>query len=539
MADPTLVPLSGSHREAVTGARQLGPAAPDAEVRLTVQLAPRDLAGLVAKIETPGYTPYSREELARAHAPSDEDIAAVRRYLESHGLSIVDVSPDRRALTVTGPISAAEKAFDTRLYAYEQDGRQFHARTGLLHAPADVAPLIEGVFGLDRRPFARPHIAFPGAEARIPGLTPLTALDVARAYGFPAGDGAGHTIGIVELGGGYQQSDLQQYFSGLGLPVPPVVSVGVDGGSNNPTVDQNADGEVELDIQVAGAIAPAARIVVYFGKDASEQGFIDAVNAVVNDTTYAPSVVSISWGGPESQATAAARQAMDSSFQTGASLGLTFLCAAGDNGAADAPNATAANVDYPASSPYVTACGGTALAVANGAAVQEVVWNEGAQGGATGGGISAAYPPPAWQSAIALPAPVGGEPASGRGTPDVAGNADPYSGYLVRIDGQTRPIGGTSAVAPLWAGLIARINGTSGKKAGFINPAIYAAKGQGFTDITSGDNSFGGVPGYSAGPGWDACTGWGSPSGAALAAVLAGNGRSQSQDEEDVGVQGA
>jgi len=280
--------------------------------------------------------------------------------------------------------------------------------------------------------------------------------------------------------------------------------------------------------------------VVYFAKDASEQGFIDAVNAVVNDTTYAPSVVSISWGGPESQATPAARQAMDSSFQAGASLGLTFLCAAGDNGTGDASNATQATVDYPASSPYVTGCGGTALAVANAVAVREVVWNEGAQGGATGGGISAAYPTPSWQTSVALPAPVGGEPASGRGVPDVAGNADPYSGYIVRVDGQSQPIGGTSAVAPLWAGLIARINGASGKKTGFLNPTIYAATGQGFTDITSGDNGIPPVAGYSAGPGWDACTGWGSPLGSQLAVVLASQGTGQLQPQDgDMGVQGA
>ncbi len=540
MADSHLVPLPGSHREPVVGARQLGPITPETEVRLTVQLHLRDRAGLAAKIETPGYAPYDRTEFTRAHAPSDADIAIVQRYLESHGLCVDVVSPDRRSLDVTGPASAAEAAFGTALYTYQQGDHQFHARSGHLQVPQEVAPLIEGVFGLDRRPFARPHTAFPTGEATIPGLTPVTALDVARAYQFPAGDGSGQTIGIVELGGGYQQSDLQQYFAGLGLPVPQVIAVGVGGGSNDPTTNPGANGEVELDIQVSGAIAPAARIVVYFAKDASEQGFIDAVNAVVNDTTYAPSVVSISWGGPESQATPAARQAMDSSFQAGASLGLTFLCAAGDNGTGDASNATQATVDYPASSPYVTGCGGTALAVTNGAAVREVVWNEGTQGGATGGGISAAYPTPSWQTGVALPAPVGGEPASGRGVPDVAGNADPYSGYLVRVDGQSQPIGGTSAVAPLWAGLIARINGANARKTGFLNPTIYAATGQGFTDITSGDNGIPPVAGYSAGPGWDACTGWGSPLGSQLTAVLASQGTGQLQPQDgDMGVQGA
>jgi kumamolisin len=524
VSNANFVPLTGSHRPPVEGAREVGPAKPDATVELTVQLAPRNPDDLASRINTPGYTPYTREEYAQAHAPSDQDIATVRQYLQSHGLTVSAVSPDRRSLTVTGTVADAERAFSTQLTCYETDGQEFHARTGSLTVPADVEPLIEGVFGLDTRPFARPQFRRHPKHPKAGGAGPLSALDVAAAYRFPAGDGAGQTIGIVELGGGYQDSDLQQYFSGLGLPLPQVTAVGVKGGANNPGGDPNgADGEVELDIEVSGAIAPAARIVVYFAKDASEQSFVDVLNAVVNDTTNAPTVVSISWGGPEQQATAAARQAMDTSFQTGAALGITFLCAAGDNGSADEPNGTSVNVDYPAASPYVTGCGGTELTVAGGAIASEVVWNEGSNGhGATGGGISAVYPVPSWQQSVALPAPAGGGNA-GRGIPDVAGNADPFSGYKVQVDGQAEPIGGTSAVAPLWAGLIARINATAGKPSGFINPALYAAKGSGFNDITQGNNAIPPVPGYTAGPGWDACTGWGSPNGTQLPAVLTGH----------------
>ncbi len=534
-SEPNLVTLPGSHRDPVTRARRVGRATPETPVTLTVQLRLRDPEGLAAKIEQPGYTPYTREEFLRLHAPREEDVAAVRAYVEGNGLTVTSVAPDRRTLTATGPVAAAERAFHTELHAYESEGgegdrdngRGFHAREGTLSAPAGVAAIVEGVFGLDTRPFARPQFVAlprPEAQAQIPGLTPLTAPQVAQAYSFPAGDGAGQTIGIVELGGGYQDSDLQAYFSGLGLPTPQVIAVPVNGGANNPGGDPTgADGEVELDIEVSGAIAPAARIVVYFAKDASEQGFLDAVNAAVNDTTYKPSVVSISWGGPENGATPAARQAMDGAFQTGASLGQTFLCAAGDNGASDSPAATADTVDYPASSPYVTGCGGTALALANGAIAREVVWNETGHG-ATGGGISAAYPVPAWQQGVTLPPPVGaaGTPQSGgRGVPDVAGNADPFSGYTVRVDGQTTPIGGTSAVSPLWAGLISRINAAAGRPSGFLNPTLYAARGTGFHDITEGDNAVPPLPGYTAAPGWDACTGWGSPNGAQLAVVLA------------------
>ena len=520
MAQSNFVPLAGSHREPVQHAQYLGPAAPGDTVQLTVQLALRDPEGLAARINTPGYTPLTHEQFVAAHAPSEATLTQVRDYLERNGLTVQAVTPDRRSLTVTGSVADAERAFDTQLHSYEADGQRFQARTGSLAVPAEVAPAIEGVFGLDTRPFARPHFRITSAAA---GPQTLTALEVAAAYSFPAGDGAGQTIGIAELGGGYQDADLQQYFSGLGLPTPQVTSVGVGGGTNQPGGDpQGADGEVELDIEVAGAIAPGARIVVYFGADASERSFVDVINAMVNDTTNAPSIVSISWGGPESQATAAARQAMDSAFQAGAAQGITFLAAAGDNGAADQPGGTGVNVDYPASSPYVTGCGGTKLVVANGAVAGETVWNEAAGGeGATGGGISAVYPVPSWQQDVPLPvSTAGGGAGTGRGVPDVAGNADPLTGYRVLVDGQAVPIGGTSAVAPLWAGLIARLNGAAGARLGFLNPALYAAKGAGFNDITQGDNGVPGVPGYTAGPGWDACTGWGTPNGAQIGTVL-------------------
>lgn len=519
MSQPNFVPLAGSDREPVQNARYIGPATPGDTVQLTVQLALRDPEGLAARIDTPGYTPLTHEQFVAAHAPSEQTLAQVRDYLERTGLTVKAVGPDRRSLTVTGSVADAERAFNTRLHAYEADGRRFHARTGSLAVPVEVAPAIEGVFGLDTRPFARPHFRLIAAAA---GAQSLTALDVATAYSFPAGDGAGQTIGIAELGGGYQDADLQQYFAGLGLPTPQVTSVGVGGGANQPGGDpQGADGEVELDIEVAGAIAPGARIVVYFGADASERSFVDVLNAIVNDTTNAPSIVSISWGGPESQATAAARQAMDSTFQAGAAQGVTFLAAAGDNGAADQPDGAGINVDYPASSPYVTGCGGTELVIANGAVVSETVWNEAASGhGATGGGISAVYPVPSWQQDLPLPPSAAGGAGTGRGVPDVAGNADPFTGYRVLVDGQPVPIGGTSAVAPLWAGLIARLNGAAGTRLGFLNPALYAAKGAGFKDITQGDNGVPGLAGYAAGPGWDACTGWGTPNGDQLAAVL-------------------
>jgi kumamolisin len=267
-----------------------------------------------------------------------------------------------------------------------------------------------------------------------------------------------------------------------------------------------------LDIEVSAAVAPGAKIVVYFAPN-TDQGFIDAVSSAVHDTTNKPSVISISWGGPESSWTSQAMTALDAACQSAAALGVTITVAAGDNGSSD--GATGNNVDFPASSPHVLACGGTKLIGSGSTITSEVVWNEQASGeGATGGGVSNVFALPTWQAKSKVPAPSGSK--GGRGVPDVSGDADPVTGYQVRVDGQKLVIGGTSAVAPLWAGLIALNNQQNGKSAGFIQPQIYAAKAaSAFNDIVSGNNGA-----FSAGPGWDACTGLGSPIGSKVIALL-------------------
>src|SRR6202035_1569218 len=164
--------------------------------------------------------------------------------------------------------------------------------------------------------------------------------------------------------------------------------------------------------------------------------------------------------------------------------------------------------------------GGTTLQGSGSTITSEVVWNELTNNeGATGGGVSNVFPLPSWQAGAGVPKPT--NPAGGRGVPDVAGDADPATGYVIRVDGTNMVIGGTSAVAPLWAGLIAVANAQNGKSAGFLQPAIYAAKGKAaFNDITSGTNYSGTPVGFKAGPGWDACTGLGSPIGTKLITVV-------------------
>jgi len=237
----------------------------------------------------------------------------------------------------------------------------------------------------------------------------------------------------------------------------------------------------------------------------------------IHDTTNKPSVISISWGGPESTWTAQSMTAFDSAAQDAAALGVTICAASGDNGSSDGVNDNANHVDFPASSPHILACGGTSLQSASGAIKSETVWNDGAQGGAGGGGFSSQFPLPAWQASANIKPPSGG----GRGVPDVSGDADPQTGYNILVDGQSMVIGGTSAVAPLWSGLIALLNEKLGKPLGFLQPTLYGLPqtAGALHDITVGSNGA-----FSAAPGWDAATGLGSPSGENLLQALSGAG---------------
>jgi kumamolisin len=218
-------------------------------------------------------------------------------------------------------------------------------------------------------------------------------------------------------------------------------------------------------------------------------------------------------------------QAMDLAFQAAATLGINVCCASGDNGSSDGVGDGLAHVDFPSSSPHALACGGTRLEATFDALsnqyVQssEVVWNDDPTASATGGGVSDVFALPDWQASAHIPPSVNDQ-HSGRGVPDVAGNADPDTGYRVRVDGQNVVYGGTSAVAPLWAGLIALLNQQLGQSVGFLNPILYSnadffAQVNALQDVTSGNNGS-----YSAQQGWDACTGLGSPDGTNLLDAL-------------------
>jgi kumamolisin len=354
-------------------------------------------------------------------------------------------------------------------------------------------------------------------------LFPNTPPQIAKLYNFPTGanhNGSGQCIALIELGGGYKSKDLRTYFQQLNVSMPKVTSVSVDHGHNHPAGKPNsADGEVDLDIEVAGSIAPGAHIVVYFAPN-TDRGFLDAITKAIHDTTNYPSVISISWGSAESSWTAQAMQVMDQAFQAAAAVGVTVCCAAGDNGPTDGVTDGKAHVDFPASSPYALGCGGTRLETLNNQ-LSEVVWNDGPNS-ATGGGVSDFFDLPTWQTNVGVPASVNSDHRVGRGVPDVAGNADPQTGYQVYVDSQSVVFGGTSAVAPLWAGLIALMNQQRGKSVGYLNPILYQnyqrlSQANALRDVTSGNNGA-----YSAGTGWDPCSGVGTPDGAKLLDALSG-----------------
>jgi kumamolisin len=459
----------------------------------------------------------SRRELAARYGATTKDLAVVADFAADHGLHVRQANAGRRTIVVAGPASRMEAAFSTRLARYRSPQGEYRGRSGHLHVPAKVASVIEAVLGLDDRPQASVDTRFvPHERVEAARQTSFTPARIAELYDFPLHlDGSGQRIAVIELGGGFRRSQLRRYFEKLGRPMPKLTAVSVDGVRNRPGQNATADGEVVLDVEVIGAISPGAEQLVYFAP-VSDRGFVDAVTTALFDPR-APSVISISWGQAEDQWTEQGRRALDQAFQAAALLGVTICAASGDYGWRDGVEGDEAHVDFPASSPYVLACGGTRLEVKDGAIV-EAVWND-HDGTATGGGVSGFFELPSWQANVRVPRSVNEGGDTGRGVPDVAGNADPETGYLIGDGLSEHPFGGTSAVAPLWAALVAQLNQHLGSPAGFLNPLLYERLDPSvFNDVPRGGNGA-----YRARRGaWDACTGHGTPRGRALLEALSG-----------------
>jgi kumamolisin len=521
MANSKRVPLKGSERVPLSGARAIGPTDPHQLIEISVILKHRQ------PLETahPSGKFMTHSEFATQCGADPANVDMIKKFASDNKLQMLERGDEvmRRTITLAGTAANMEKAFGIELVDYDHPDGYYRGRTGTIQLPEEIAPFVKGVFGLDDRPVAKPHFRYRGNNGTFGARASNSSFsppEVAKLYDFPQGvNGSGQVIGLIELGGGYRPADIQDYFKSLGLSAPQVITSSVDQAKNRPTTANSADGEVMLDIEVAGAVAPGAMIVAYFAPNTT-RGFQDALSMAVHDQLRRPGVISISWGGPESGWTDQSMTNFDDVAQEAGLLGITITVAAGDNGSSDGVNDGKNHVDFPASCPHVLATGGTQLIAVHGAITSETVWNDGTQGGATGGGFSNFFARPDYQTKDV-------QQSSNRGVPDVAGDADPDTGYNVLVDGQQMVVGGTSAVAPLWAGLVALLCQKLQSRVGFINPALYNMdESSCFRDITSGNNGA-----FSAGPGWDPTTGLGAPVGIQIMQSLQGIG-SQAQVEK-------
>jgi len=503
-------PIPNSERSAAAGAVAIGAADPGAKLTVSLRLRHRPGApplpapGATAGIPAKSRHYMSREDYAQQHGTTGADFDAVATFAAAHGLSVTESDAGRRTAVLAGTVAQINAAFGVELQRFHTGAVSYLGHTGPASVPAELADIVESVHGLDTRQMVWPLNRQAAPEQ---GTTALLPAQVAKLYGFPTNSAAGQTIGILEFGGGYRTSDIQDYFQNIAhLPVPSVSFVGVDGATNSP--GGGADSEVILDIAVTGSTAPGAKLVLYFAPW-SEQGIIDAVTAAIHDTTHKPSVLSISWGAPESS-WGSGTTAMSAAFAEAAQLGVSIFCASGDSG-----SGSPVDVLYPGSDPGLTSCGGTTISNVSGTSFTQMAW------AGSGGGVSNVFPLPSWQSWARVPPSANPKGHIGRGVPDVAGNADPASGYQLILNGQSIGVwGGTSAVAPLYAGLTAVLNAVLGAPMGFLNDNLYTFEGPYvFDDVTSGSNGS-----YNAGPGWDAVTGLGSINGSPMEVALLGIG---------------
>lgn len=533
---PRFVPISGSHRKLPANSRPAGSADLSQPTNVTIRLKSKgDLAALEKKVEELSNTPLAdrkyltHADLDHLYGAASSDLDKVEAYAQEHDLAVVHRSSLERTVTLRGRLGDVLSAFPADVRMYHSPMGTYRGRTGHVSLPQELSDIVTGVFGLDTRPknrapFRARALAHAQQQAGPGNGQGVAATDFAVRYNFPAKqggktlDGSGQTVAIIELGGGYRNADLAKFFKEIKVPIPSVAAVGVDHSRNAPSNPDSADGEVMLDIEVAGAVTPKARFVVYFGPNEGDKGFLDTISAAVHDQQRKPSVISISWGSSEALNDQQGIDAYHQLFTTAAALGITICVASGDHGTA---NETAdewdgnIHVDHPSCDPLVLSCGGTQIEGGD-----DVVWNDGtrlADGGwAGGGGVSIVFDLPDYQKNAGVPKSLaGGKP--GRGVPDIAMSA---TDYFTRVDTFEGPSGGTSAVAPLMAALVAKLNQAKGNRVGFLNPFLYKNPGL-FKDVVKGNNGLGGKPqGYAAGPGWDAASGLGTPDGQAILAKL-------------------
>lgn len=494
-----------------------------------------DLSSL--DLTPPGKRKYlSRDELKTRYGSDPAAVDRIKKFAAAHQLVVVRDDPGSARIGLAGTVANASAAFGVTLMNYTHpDLGNFHARTGPVSVPSEIQNDVTGVFGFNNHRILRRKRHFPNAK-RVGGSTAsrpwFLPQELADIYSFPAADASAQTLGLLEFGGGVEDSDLTQYFQKIGQPKPNVQVIALDGVNTDPTADPESTGEVMLDIEVAGAMAGGAQLAVYFSTF-DEKGLIDILSAVIADSTNKPSVLSVSWGWDENQPfnngilwSPAAIDHVNQSLLAIAQLGISVCVSTGDDGSEAQIKDGRAHVNFPATSPFVLAVGGTTLHARKDAQGQmqitELVWNDG-PGSGTGGGVSDITPCPSWQNGV-VPVSINPGAFGGRAIPDVAANADPATGYFVMSGGKFGVVGGTSAAAPLWASLITRLNALIGAPMGNFNALLYSQYGPKgvLRDIVDGNNDTDGLLNgqFAAAQGWDACTGWGVPNGAQLLAAV-------------------
>jgi len=581
--------LDGSQRRVRASAQRVGPADPGDVILVSIYVRQKPGSPPWQDINSFTATPRRKRErvphaeLVARYSAATEDLALVSKFATDNGLSVVTTDAGRRLVQVSGTADKIAAAFAVELSQYKSPSETYRGYEGTISLPEDVATVVEAVLGLDNRRMAR----------RAGGLgtvvdTAITPPMVAYTYNFPTpkNGAAGQSIAILEFGGGFAQSDLDDFIADMNNPAvnPQVISPGgpavtyksttvkvvtipgspgnvMDGNAANPG---DSDTEVAADVQIAVSVAQGADVTLYFAPW-TEQGWVDALTTIFGAN---PDVLSISWGWAELEPTGNIEWTQQTIAQITAAFAsfvaseCTVFVATGDNGTNCEIDDGKAHVVYPASDPWITACGGTTLksylSPNSASTLVEQTWR------GTGGGLSYLVPVPDWQANVLLPPSANGDNHAGRGLPDMAGNADPGSGYNFRLYGyQTTdlpqpppppvipgattlgygPIGGTSTVAPLYAALVALINATlGGTRTGFLNQTLYSFGGSTvFRDMNDGISNAGGYqvnhvqefsPGYKSGPGWDACTGWGVIDGCNLVCALTNEQHGAAEVEE-------
>lgn len=547
---PRAATANGKPRKLPPSAKP-SPAAVDLSVHAEVTVVVRSRGpqeqwdALVAELSRglPGKRRYlTHAELAQKWGAAPADLEAVGKWATEEGLKVVSSDALRRCVVVSGSLEQLSRAFDVELYAVDHPLGKFHTHRDAPRVPLSIHPIVECVLGFDDLPVAEPHTA---ATAKGDGMNRQALLE---AYAVPAQlSGKGQCVAVVDLGGGYYESDMREYFRQFPLDPPRIVLRSIGGVKNDPaprpliqqtfkdmaaaserltSAQANAvmwTWETTTDVALVGTLAPEATILLLLAKN-DDQGQYHAITSAIADTEYRPSVLSCSWGGAEAAHTPSFMHALDRWFQTAAVIGMTVCCSTGDFGDGTMRRGATPNVltaQFPATSPHILACGGTALDPAAGT---ETAWNQvwGGMAMAGGGGFSEVFPLPEWQRAAGIdPAkwiPKGNTSGNGRAIPDIAAKANMAEGYSIPIGGTPVPAGGTSAAAPLWAGLVALLNEGLKGRAGSLNALFYdGTLDAALRDIVEGDTGQ-----FRTCKGWDACTGWGSPNGTALLRALRG-----------------